>query len=417
MEKLLRIIKSKTARTSAFYYCGNFIVSFGNYVFHLILIRLLAPAYYGEFLTYISFLYLLAIPSGTISVVVTKHIADYYGKRDTVSINHFFYFIIGKIIAPSLVLGFAVILFSTPLSHLFKAEPVAFVVLGISIFTSLIGSVLRSYVSAFQLFNFVTVLGFVDIIIKVILAVILVNLGLNATGPVIAILLTGLIILSIIYFKVKTSIYPKAPGKSLGNIKIRSNLFYSFLYSAGTLSLMSVDVLMVRIYFDTHTSGLYSGLSMLGRMIYFGVTPLSGLLLPMVSHRFAAHLNTKTVLRKLGLVSLVIGLVGVSIFSLNPEALISLLSGRNYLEVSGLLPLFAVTMLIFALSYFLLTFLIAVNRQKVNFILLLTALAQPLAIFISHDSITTVVYINLCLHSALLLALLIYYKTRTSNIN
>lgn len=416
MKQIFRILNSPSARTSATFYLGSFISSVSNYLFHLLLIRLLAPAAYGEFLTYVSLLYLTTVPSGTVSILITKHVSQYYGKKDHSSINLYFYFILARVIIPSLLLGLGVILFSGPLSDLFKAEPFAFVVLGISIVTSLLGSILGSYILAFQQFIFSTILSFAGIIFKILLAFIFIKLGLGATGGIIAVFVSGLVSLIVLFIRIKPAIVPKISGTISKNIKIKNLLTYSLIFSTGTLSLMSADVLLVRLYFSPHQSGLYAGLSMLGRMIYFGIIPLSGLLLPLATSRFASQNNTKKIFYKLGLASLGLGGVGVTIFSLYPSLVISLLSGINYLAINSLLPLFSLSMLIFALNYYLLTYLIAVNKQSANLILLLATLIQPLLIALFHQSLNQVVNINLTIQASMLAGLLFYYKIYTRNI-
>ena len=403
----------KLIRSSVIYYLGNFTISIGNYLFHLLLIHLLVPAAYGEFLAYVSFLYLITIPSNTVSILVTKSIAHYYGNQDHSSINHFFYFILGKILFPVILLASFVVLFSNQLSFLLKAHPLAFVILGISIISSFLGSILRSYISAFHQFVFITVVSFLEILIRAIITILLIKLGLSATGAVVAMLVSGFISIVVIFIKLKPVIFPKHTGNFLPHITLKSSLIYSLIYSAGTLSLLSIDVLLVRFYFNPHQSGLYAGLSMLGRIIYFGVVPLSSLLLPLTASRFAKKTKTKTILHKLGASTIILGLTGLAIFSFFPNLVIKLLTGNSYLEISYLLPKFSLAMFIYALSYFLLTFLIAVNKQSANFVLLFFSLLQPLIIIFWHLSLDQVVNNNLLIQSLLLLSLLIYYKTST----
>lgn len=416
MDKLINLLRSRSARVSAIFYAGNFAYSFANYIFHLVLIRLLTPDAYGEFLTYISFLYLITIPAGTIATLVTKYISELFGKKDFRSINQFFYFSVKKIILPFVALAGIIILLSQPLANLLKAEPLAFTVLGISIITSLFGAILRSYVSSFQRFIFLTIINLAEIAIRILIAYFLVTTGLEATGAVIAMLLSGILSLLVIIYTVRKSIYPPEAGRPNMGLSIRGDLFYSFIYSTGTLSLISVDVLMVRYFFSTADSGLYSGLSLLGRMIYFGMTPLVGLLLPLASARFSSGQSSKQVLKWLSLVTVLLGLIGVGLFSTLPELVISIFSGSKYLAITPLLPLFSLAMFLFALNLFLLTYFIAVKQDRANLILLTVTLLQPLLITIYHRSLYGVVVINLCVQTFMLISLLVYYRMATRHI-
>lgn len=407
---LKSILSSRSFGASFIYYCGTFFLSFTNYLFHLILIRILVPAAYGEFLTLVSFLYIIAIPTNTVSLVVTKYISDFYGKKDTNSINRFFYFSLSKIIFPALVISGLVILFSSPLSVLLKAHPLAFIILGISLVSSFIGSILRSYIISFHQFNFSIFLGVLEISIRMLVTVMLVKLGLGATGAVTAMLISGLIIHAITLFRLRPSIFPRLTGDFHRHISFSKLMVFSLIYSAGTLSLLSTDVLTVRIYFDTHTSGLYSGLSMLGRIIFFGMAPLAGLMLPLVASRYSAGTDTKRVFHRLSFATFGLGLVGLLIFIILPGFIVSKMAGTAYLEVAPLLPLYALTMFIFALSYQIITYCVAINRQSPTLILLAITFLQPVILTLFHPSLGFVITTNLVLHTALFVTLCIYYK-------
>ena len=93
MKRIFRAISTPTARSTAFFYFGSFGLNVFRYFFHLILLRFLAPAEYGEFLSYLSLTYLLGIPTGTIATVITKYVAEFKGKGDKTSINLFFHYL------------------------------------------------------------------------------------------------------------------------------------------------------------------------------------------------------------------------------------------------------------------------------------------------------------------------------------
>ncbi len=416
MRQLFKLLTTKNAQKSAVFYFGSFGTSVGNYLFHLMLMRILAPAAYGEFLSYLSFLYLITIPAGTVTTVVSKYVADFYGQKDNVRINQFFYLLLQKVFLPSLVLAGLVMLFSPLLAEPLKAQKLAFIVLGINIVTSFLGAILNSYLMAFQQFIFLVVANGLQIIVKIGLAFLLIKSGFGATGGVIATLLAGLVSLAIVGWRLKSAIYP--PLKKLKQLQVRLKTFftYSFIFSAGNLSLISVDVLLVRYFFTPHDSGIYSALSVLGRMIYFGLTPFSVLLLPVVSKRFASQEKTQPVLWKLTGVAILFGGIGVAVFSTVPELVVRLLSGVQYLEGSQWLWMFALSMWLFALSRLLLSYLMAVSKEKANLILLLAIIIQPVLIGIWHANIGQVVMINLLIQGGLFACLSWYYKVAVRKI-
>ncbi len=395
-------------RHSLLYYVGNFTLNFFRYLFHLILLRFLTPPEYGEFLSYLSFVYILAIPTGTIGSLVTKYISDYKGKEDSTSINSFFYYLLKKTAPIGLIVGLLLIVFSSPLALIFKAHPLAFIVLGVSTFISLFQTIVSSYLLGFQKFLTQTILGFVSVITTILFAIIFIKLGMGATGAVLGQIISGLIITILTLYFIKDSIYPVSKVKINTNFSLKNFTFYSFIFSLGSMSLMSADILVVRVLFDTHTSGLYSSLSILGRMIFFGLTPIINLVLPMVSLRFSKGASTKSIFLKLIFSLLGLGTLALLVFTLFPKVIITLLSGNQYLSIAPLLSLFAGTMVFFALSQFILTYLMATGREKGNLIFLCFTISQPFVLYFLAHTLAGVVDINLKLHSLLLFSLLIY---------
>ncbi len=415
MKRIFRAISTPTARSTAIFYFGSFALSVFRYFFHLILLRFLAPAEYGEFLSYLSLTYLLGIPTGTIATVITKYVAEFKGKDDRTSINLFFHYLLRTVTPIAVFLGLALILLSGPLSFIFKAHSLAFIVLGISVFISLYQTIIGSYLVAYQRFVFQTFLGLVSIFLTIVFSILLIKFGFGATGAVIGQLLGSVVTSIIIFFNIRPSVYPKIVIKNSPHFSLGGFMGYSFIYALGTMSLISTDVLMVRALFNPHLSGIYSSLSILGRMILFGLTPIISLVLPMASHRHAAFGSAKTIFVKLGAVIVLFGFIGASIFGLFPTLIIRILSGAAYLEAAPFLSIFAFTMVFLALGQFLVAYLMATGRPRANLFLLAATVVQPLLFYVFRDSFSLVIWSNFAIQLCLVSSLLFFLFSHTKN--
>lgn len=414
MQRFIKVLSTPAARSSAIYYFGNFALSVGRYLFHLVLLRLLLPAEYGEFLAYLSLMYLLGIPSGVINTIVTRYVSEFSGKNQKRTINHFFYYFLGKITPHSLLMGTLLMIASRPLSIIFKAHPAAFVILGISLFLNFAGTLVRGYLNAFQRFAASIGVGVVEIILTIVLAALFISANLSATGVVLAQLIANVVGILIILFLIRKAIYPRVGGRR-ETFRLSGFTGYSLIFAVGTTSLISSDVLLVRYFFDEHLSGIYSSLSVLGRMVYFGLGPLISLVLPIAAHRQATAKTSRSVLVKLGSVVLLFGLIGTAFFVFFPGLIVSLFSGANYTEAASLLPLFAISMLLFSLNLFAISYLMAVGKPQANRYFLAATLAQPLLIVFFHQNISQVVWINLVVESLLFIPLLREVKASIYN--
>jgi len=413
IKETLKILTTKNAKNTFIYYIGSFVVSIANYLFHLLLIRLLLPSYYGEFLSYLSFLYLITIPAGTINLVVSKHISSFRGKKDNKSINHFFYWIVRKTFIPSLILATVIILSANKLSFLLKAQPTAFYVLSFSLLTSFGESIFSSYLLAFQKFTTNIKISLSAISLKIFLAFILIKLGAGATSGVIAIFLASIVSISLCFYNIKKYIYPPLKSSKKIEFNIKKYVSYSLILSAGLLSIISIDMLLVRYFFSPHLSGIYASLSTLGKMIYFGITPISVLTMTIVSNRHSANKNTKSVIVKLSLTAFFLGLIGVAVFSIFPHQVVLFLSGSQYLQGVKYLPLVSLSMFLFGLSNIILTSLFAIEKPKGSIILFVICLLQPVLITLFHQTLMQVVTVNLLVQVLLFFSLVSYYIIAT----
>ena len=394
-----------TAKSTAFYYLGNFAVSGGRYFFHILLLRLLLPSEYGEFLAYLSLLYILSIPNTTVSSVVTKFVSDFRGKNDHRSINEFFYYLIRKLTPLSIFLGVILIIFAANLSVILKAHPTAFIILGASLFISIISTVVRSYLLALQHLVAQIVIGFIEIISTLGLAYVFIILGLSATGAVLAQIVAGIIGVIISFQVIKKKVLPPVLS-SKRSFSLRSFTGYSLIYAVGSISLLSTDVLLARYFLTEHLSGIYSSLAVIGRTIYFGLGPLIALVLPIASHRHSLSGTSKSVFLKLGGVILVLGLLATGIFVSFPNFIISFVSGANYLEAARYLPIFAFSMLLFSINLFLINYFMAIGKQQTNVYLLAASIVQPVLITIFHQDLNQIVWSNVLVEFFLLATLL-----------
>lgn len=405
------VLLGEGLKSSLIFYSGNFSLSIFRYLFHIILLRLLTPSQYGEFLTFLSLIYLLSIPTNTIATITTKSVSSFLGKNDHKSINAFFYFILQKTFYPLLVVATVVILFSTQLATLFSASNTAFVVLGISSLTSPLQTIVSSYLLGLHLLTKYSVFGLITAVSTILISFLLIYLGYGSLGAVIGQVVGGLFATLIAFIWIYRKIFPKSITKVKFNLNLKSLTNYSLLNSSATLSFMSVDILLARIILDAHQSGIYSSLSVIGRTIIFGLSPISTLVLTYASKKHAAGARLKPMFQKLGFVIFVLGLAGAGIFNLFPHQIAKILGGENFQETGQYLGLFSLSMVLFSWNQFLLSFFNGIGKERNNIYFAFFALLQPITILLVAKDILTMTYISLGLQFGLftcLLFLLLY---------
>ncbi len=394
-------------KSSLIFYSGNFSLSILRYVFHIVLLRLLTPSEYGEFLTFLSLIYLLSIPTNTIATITTKSVSNFLGKKDSNSINAFFYYIFQKTFYPLLIVGFTVALLSTPLSRLFNASNIAFIVLGISSLTSPLQTIVSSYLLGLHLLIKYSVFGLITAVSTILLSFLLIYLGFGSLGAVVGQVAGSLVATAVALLWIKPNIFPKKQATSKFNLNLKSLTNFALLNSSATLSFMSVDILLARIILDAHQSGIYSSLSVIGRTIIFGLSPLSTLVLTYASKKHASGARLLPMFQKLGLVIFILGLSGAAVFNLFPHQIASILGGTNFQETGKYLGLFSFSMVLFSWNQFLLAFFNGIGKESNNKYYAFFALLQPIAILLIAKDISTMVFISLGLQLGLFLCLIL----------
>jgi O-antigen/teichoic acid export membrane protein len=127
----------------------------------------------------------------------------------------------------------------------------------------------------------------------------------------------------------------------------------------------NMDVLLARHFLPNHVSGLYSAMSLLGKIIFFGTISISAVMFPRVAAMHAEGRSAhKVVNLSLGLVAMLGGLVAV-VYFLAPDAVIRLLlRNPDYLEIGHNLGIYALAMLGLAVANVLVYYFMAVHRRR-----------------------------------------------------
>ena len=81
---------NKFYSASLIFFLASLLGALGNYIFHSLSARLLAPAAYGELQSLIALSVIFGIPVGVFSIVVTKYVAEFKAKKENQKIYFLF---------------------------------------------------------------------------------------------------------------------------------------------------------------------------------------------------------------------------------------------------------------------------------------------------------------------------------------
>lgn len=405
MKRIYSLIRHPLFSGSMIMIVGSNLINFLNYLYHLIIGRLLGPANYGELAALISLMGLLSIIPASINLVIIKYVSS--AKTDA-EVAGLISWLKGRIIKVSLIF-FVILVISSPLIASFlHVSKIIYLLL--FAFTFLVGFQSLFYRAILQ-----GLLKFREMIfsilaensVKLLASIILIYLGFRVGGAVAAFLIAALIgwSITVFYLKVKT----KDGVKDEPDIK--SMILFAIpviIQSFAITSLYSSDVLLVKHFFSSHDAGIYASLSTLGKIIFFAAGPIGAVMFPLVSQRNAKGGNYKKVFKFSFIFTLITSFGILAIYWFFPQIAINILYGSSYLEAANLLFYFGIFITFFTLSSLVINYGLSLGKVKVVFFPLIAALAQIIMIWFYHTSLYSVILISAVIAALLLLVLLIY---------
>ncbi len=180
-------------------------------------------------------------------------------------------------------------------------------------------------------------------------------------------------------------------------------------YELTQIIINNSDVLMVKHYFDAIDAGLYASLALIGRVVYFVAWMFVMLLLPTVVQKQKNGEATAPVLFKyvgyIGVLSLSI----VAVCAIYPELIIDLMFGKAYLAMAPLLWQYALATSLFAISNIFAYYFLSLDKYKPVLFSGVLGSAQIVLIAFFHDTLEMVVFVQIAAMISLLIGQLIYF--------
>src|SRR5260221_7547637 len=226
-------------------------------------------------------------------------------------------------------------------------------------------------------FGFYSFISFLSNITKVIFGILFVALGLKVFGVLFALILMGIIPFIVSFYPLRFLFHEKEVAVPLSKKHIAG---YAILVTIATLALssfISTDIILVKHFFSPAQAGLYAGLTLTGKAIFYLTGPIATVLFPVIIRRYHQGRDfSKTFFLALGLVG-VPSLLITFFYYLFPEFTIRFfLGGRGFLHLSHLFWLYGLFLTEFTLLNICITFFFSLKQMAFIFPLLFGSLCQ-----------------------------------------
>lgn len=336
-----------------------------NFVYNIIMGRMLSVADFGDLRALFSILMILSVPTSAIQTMMAKFSAEYHqlnlGKLKTLSLHTLF-----AMLALGLVLIAVFGWFSRPMADYLKvSSPKLVFLLGPLMLFTLVGPLILGIYQGRQRFLLLGVNGLVGTILKLLFSAGFVYLGYAALGALYGLLISMALITLVFGLMLITQFYrDKTPKEAY-----RRQDIYSYSgYALGVLICYSVvsqiDLLIVKHKFLPEEAGLYACAALIGKGFLFLPVPVVTVLFPKVVENNRMGKSSFSILNKSLLISFLLCIIGVALCFLFTPYLINIF-GVKYAGAGYLIKIFGLAMTPLALFFVLMNYFL--SEYKLNF--------------------------------------------------
>lgn len=383
------------------------VVNGGNYLYNLILGRLLGPEAFADAAVLITFLLVLSFMAMTFQLVTAKFSVLF----ETDNFSSFISKMYRNAVVVGLVLGIATIVFSKQLQLVFNtSSSTLFVVFGFGVPLYFLMSVNRGVFQGKKAFKSLSITYQTEMLSRLLITLgILYFLNIpSSTAVAIGILVS--LGFGLLPFKIKNITFKAAITNVTYNTKLVRNFFIiTAFYELTQIIINNSDILLVKHYFDAYDAGLYAALALIGRIVYFVAWMFVMLLLPTVVQLKKEGKATAPILLKyVGYISAIASVIVLGC-ALCPKLVISLLFGEQYLAMAPLLWKYALATGLFAVSNIFAYYYLSLDRYIPVVLSGLFGMLQMGLIMVFHNNLTEVVTMQIIAMVLLLIVQLTFF--------
>jgi O-antigen/teichoic acid export membrane protein len=402
------LIKEPIITGSFWVTAGGLIISFGSYLFNLLMGRLLIPSDYGTLISLVSLSIIISIPSSVLLTITTKFTASFYAKNEYKKISRLLQILTRYTFIASLLIVIIFVSFSEYFASFFNIDnPYLIILTGLLIGVSLLTSINQGAYRGLLFFSKLTIWGISIMVLKLLLGWLLVGQYL-VSGALLAVVLSNVLCWAFSFIPLEKYFKEKTIERYGLTTKIISFSVPTFLFTTSTTLFLYADLLIVKHFFSSENAGLFAAASLVGKAIFYAVSPVAIVLFPLISQSHASGNSIKKELALSMLLTAGFGTFALLIYIFQPSLVLSIFfPGQEYINAQNLIVLYGAYMLLYSLVYLLVQLFLALEDTIVSYVCLIGALLQIVLISLFHDNLQQVITISISVLICLLIAMTI----------
>ncbi len=395
---------------------STLLVNIGNYGLNMFLARFLGPSMFAEATALSTIVLSFSFIALGIQITAAKYLSEITDQElRAATLQNLKYFVNQASWVLAAVIGFS----SWFIADFLQFESnLPFVVLALGIPSYFCLSIHRGAAQANQSFGSLSLSYFVEMIVRIIISVGLIlmiprvefYMLMLSTGFSLSLLIAALL---------------SRPAKSKALLLPRllpSKMMFFFgsimMYEFAQILINYSDLLMVKHHFSAETAGLYSSLSIIGKVVYFATWSIVLVMMPKVIEKEKKGEDHRSLFNFSLLIVAISGICIVLMCFFFGNSIIGLIMGTQYLAAAPLLWKYALSTCLFSLANIFCYYYMSLDKFIPMYIALGFGLAQITLLHFFHGSIEQVIYLQIALMSAFLVSMISFklYQSHRSYI-
>jgi O-antigen/teichoic acid export membrane protein len=394
---------------------GNLFANFFNFLFNLFMSRSLSVTDYGILASIISLISFPALLANAINPVVIRFAGDYFVKGELSLVRGLYIKFTKFFLLLAVPLFIIFLLCVTQIGQFFHIKDHYILVLAdIIMFILFMAIINQAFIQAKLAFGFQVFVSFVSAVVKLLVGILLVFLGYSAAGGVGALVMAALAQYCMSFYPLKFFFRKKAVTPQISSKELFVYGIPSALTLIGLTSFISTDILITKHFFDPTDAGLYAGMSLIGRIIFFVTVPICSVMFPIIVQKHSRNENYSNTFKLSALFVIIPSVCITTFYFLFPQfAIMLILKKTEYMEIAPLLGYFGVYISLYCLLYVFATFLLSIKKTVICIPILIGAFLQIVLISLYHNSFEQVITISFVIILLLVIGFLLYYPYAT----
>ena len=382
----------RLARHSSIIFSATIVANLLAYLFHVYMGRSLGAAEYGILGSLLAAFYILFVPLGAISTVVTKFVSEFKAREEYGKVASLLFPGMRKLSRYAILIFIGLSLGSWLIADFLRIpSPFPVILMGLGIAFAVGVSIPRGVLQGLQKFGQLGLNISLESLIRLLLGVLLVSLGLGVNG---AILAYGLGYLAATLL----ALMPLRFLLHLRNETVDVSSIYKFSLPALAMSIClavmtNVDIIFVKHFFAPEEAGVYTVVSVLGKVIFFVSGAFTIPMFPLVSELHTRGENTLSILKKSLFYVISFSGIVIAAYWLSSSFIVHALYGAAYSPAVPLLGAMGIAMGLIALVMVYTTYLLALKDMRFVKVLLGCTFLQIILLSLFHHTLLQLIQV------------------------